>query len=136
MTIATGRPESRPGTQQLQVGMMMGSGNFEPDAMLVFGKTEPEWGGGILPEEEAVFCGADCGGDEAGQGRGSGGGADPEGGAGADDRSLEEAANVGLEIDQARQPETAQEENSRSKQLAAELSLDKTTSQDVRRQKL
>jgi hypothetical protein len=70
--------------------------------MLVFGKTEPEWGGEIGPEEEAVFCGADCGGDEAGRGRGSGGGTDPKGGSGADHRSLEGAVYVGLEMDYSR----------------------------------
>ena len=53
--------------------------DFEPLAMLVFGKTEPKEGGGICREEEAIFCRADSGVDETGRGWGSGGGADPEG---------------------------------------------------------
>jgi putative transposase len=42
---------------------------------------------------------------------------------------------VGLELDQARQMRQLQEENSRLKQLVAELSLDKTMLQDVLRKK-
>ena len=40
---------------------------------------------------------------------------------------------VGLEVDQVRQMRQLQEENTRLKQLVAELSLDKTMSQDVLR---
>ena len=43
---------------------------------------------------------------------------------------------VGLEVDQARQLKQLQEENTRLKQLVAELSLDKTMLQDVLRKKL
>jgi putative transposase len=43
---------------------------------------------------------------------------------------------VGLEIDQVRQLKQLQEENTRLKQLVAELSLDKTMLQDVLRKKL
>jgi hypothetical protein len=46
--------------------------------MLVFGKTEPEDGGGICHGEEAVLCRADNGGDEAGRGGCAGGAADLE----------------------------------------------------------
>jgi putative transposase len=42
---------------------------------------------------------------------------------------------VGLELDQARQMRQLREENSRLKQLVAELSLDKTMLQDVLRKK-
>jgi putative transposase len=42
---------------------------------------------------------------------------------------------VGMELDQARQMRQLQEENSRLKQLVAELSLDKTILQDVLRKK-
>ena len=42
---------------------------------------------------------------------------------------------VGMELDQARQMRQLQEENSRLKQLVAELSLDKTMVQDVLRKK-
>jgi putative transposase len=42
---------------------------------------------------------------------------------------------VGLELDQARQMRQLQEENSRLKQLVAELSLDKTMLKDVLRKK-
>jgi putative transposase len=42
---------------------------------------------------------------------------------------------VGMELDQARQMRQLQEENSRLKQLVAELSLDKTMLQDVLRKK-
>jgi putative transposase len=42
---------------------------------------------------------------------------------------------VGLEVDQVRQMKQLQEENTRSKQLVAELSLDKTMLQDVLRKK-
>jgi putative transposase len=42
---------------------------------------------------------------------------------------------VGLEMDQARQMKQLQEENSRLKQLVADLSLDKTMLQDVLRKK-
>ena len=42
---------------------------------------------------------------------------------------------VGLELDQAQQIRQLQEENSRLKQLVAELSLDKTMLQDVLRKK-
>jgi putative transposase len=38
---------------------------------------------------------------------------------------------VGLEVDQVRQLKQLQEENTRLKQLVAELSLDKTMLQDV-----
>jgi len=48
------------------VRKLMGSGIFESVAMLVFGKTDPKEGGGICREEEAIFCRADSGGDEAG----------------------------------------------------------------------
>lgn len=57
----------------------MGSAICEPVVMLVFGKTEPKEGGRICREEEATFCRADSGGDEAGRGWGSSGGADREG---------------------------------------------------------
>jgi len=43
---------------------------------------------------------------------------------------------VGLEVDQVRQLKQLQEENTRLKQLVAELSLDKTMLQDVLRKKL
>lgn len=43
---------------------------------------------------------------------------------------------IGLEIDQVRQLKQLQEENTRLKQLVAELSLDKTMLQDVLRKKL
>ena len=43
---------------------------------------------------------------------------------------------VGLEVDQVRQMKQLQEENTRLKQLVAELSLDKTMLQDVLRKKL
>ena len=43
---------------------------------------------------------------------------------------------VGLELDQVRQLKQLQEENTRLKQLVAELSLDKTMLQDVLRKKL
>ncbi len=42
---------------------------------------------------------------------------------------------VGLEMDQVRQMKQLQEENARLKSLVAELSLDKTTLQDVLRKK-
>jgi putative transposase len=42
---------------------------------------------------------------------------------------------VGMETDQTRQMKQLQEENSRLKQLVADLSLDKTTLQDVLRKK-
>jgi putative transposase len=42
---------------------------------------------------------------------------------------------VGMETDQARQIKQLQEENSRLKQLVADLSLDKTMLQDVLRKK-
>jgi putative transposase len=42
---------------------------------------------------------------------------------------------VGLEVDQVRQMKQLQEENTRLKQLVAELSLDKTMLQDVLRKK-
>jgi putative transposase len=42
---------------------------------------------------------------------------------------------VGMELDQARQMRQLEEENSRLKQLGAELSLDKTMLQDVLRKK-
>jgi putative transposase len=43
---------------------------------------------------------------------------------------------IGLEVDQVRQMKQLQEENTRLKQLVAELSLDKTMLQDVLRKKL
>ena len=43
---------------------------------------------------------------------------------------------VGLEVDQVRQMKQLQEENTRLKQLVAELSLDKTMLQDVLAKKL
>jgi len=43
---------------------------------------------------------------------------------------------VGLEVDQVRQLKQLQEENTRLKQLVAELSLDRTMLQDVLRKKL
>jgi putative transposase len=43
--------------------------------------------------------------------------------------------NVGLESDQVREMKLLQDENSRLKQLVAELSLDKTMLQDVLRKK-
>ena len=43
---------------------------------------------------------------------------------------------VGLEVDQVRQMKQLQEENTRLKQLVAELSLDKVMLQDVLRKKL
>jgi len=43
---------------------------------------------------------------------------------------------VGLEVDQVRQLKQLQEENTRLKQLVAELSLDKIMLQDVLRKKL
>lgn len=42
---------------------------------------------------------------------------------------------VGLEVDQVREMKQLQEENTRLKQLVAELSLDKTMLQDVLRKK-
>ena len=46
------------------------------------------------------------------------------------------AKYVGLEVDQVRQLKQLREENTRLKQLVAELSLDKTMLQDVLRKKL
>jgi putative transposase len=43
---------------------------------------------------------------------------------------------VGLEVDQVRQLKQLRDENTRLKQLAAELTLDKTMLQDVLRKKL
>jgi len=43
--------------------------------------------------------------------------------------------HAGLEVDQVRQMKQLQEENTRLKQLVAELSLDKTMLQDVLRKK-
>lgn len=43
--------------------------------------------------------------------------------------------HIGLEVDQVRQRKQLQEENTRLKQLVAELSLDKTMLQDVLRKK-
>ena len=43
---------------------------------------------------------------------------------------------VGLEVDQVRQLKQLRDENTRLKQLVAELTLDKTMLQDVRRKKL
>ena len=43
---------------------------------------------------------------------------------------------VGLEVDQARQLKQLRDENTRLKQLVAELTLDKTMLQDVLRKKL
>jgi putative transposase len=84
-----------------------------------------------LHEEEAPFCGADCGCVEAGR-------------AGEVIRKVGISEQtfyrwkkqyVGMETDQARQMKQLQEENSRLKQLVADLSLDKTMLQDVLRKK-
>jgi putative transposase len=104
---------------------------FEPDEMLVFGKIKRE----ILHEEEAIFCGADCGYVKAGRVGCAGGGGDPKG---RDQRanvlSMEEAV-CWFGDRSARQMKQLQEENSRLKQLIADLSLDKTMLQDVLRRK-
>lgn len=103
--------------------------------MLVFGKTEPKEGGGICREEEAIFCGADIAVMKQAE-------------AGVPVAELIRKVGiseqtfyrwkkqyVGMELDQARQMRQLQEENSRLKQLVAELSLDKTMLQDVLRKK-
>ena len=46
------------------------------------------------------------------------------------------AKYAGLEVDQVRQMKQLRDENTRSKQLVAELTLDKTMLQDVLRKKL
>jgi putative transposase len=107
---------------------VVGPGISEPDEMLVFGKIWRE----ILHEEEALFCRADRGGAEA------------ELGVPVAEviRKVEISEQtfyrwkkqyVGMDTDQARQMKQLQEENSRLKQLVADLSLDETMLQDVLR---
>jgi hypothetical protein len=72
-------------------------------------------------------------------GRSTGRGVDPQSGdQRADVLPLEETirwAYVGLEVDQVRQMKQLQVQNTRMKQLVAELSLDETILQDVLREK-
>ena len=80
----------------------------------------------IYREEEAIFCGADCGGAEAGRG----GGADWGTGTAGRDLGTEvlslKKQYAKLEIDPVRQLKPLQEENQRLKRLVADLTLDKT----------
>jgi len=86
-----------------------------------------------LHEEEAFFCGADCGCAEAGGAGSPCGRGDPQ----SWDQTFYrwKKQYVGMETDQARQMKQLQEENSRLKLLVADLSLDKTMLQDVLRKK-
>jgi putative transposase len=110
---------------------LMGSGNFEPVAMLVFGKIEED----ILPKKKfsveqivGILKQAEVGVPVAQLIRK----------AGISEQTFYrwKKQYVGLEVDQVRQLKQLQEENARLKQLVAELSLDKTMLQDVLRKKL
>jgi putative transposase len=90
---------------------------------------------GFGHEEEAVFCGADRGYAQAGRSGCACGGADPEGGISEEIFYRWKKQYVGLESDQIPEMKQLQGENSRLKQSVAELSLDKTTLQDVLRKK-
>ncbi len=92
--------------------------------------------GEVCREEEALFCGADRGGAEAG-------------GAGVPVAELIRQVGIteqtlyrwkkqykGLETDQVRQLKQLQDESARLKRLVAELSLDKTMLQDALSKKL
>ena len=88
-----------------------------------------------MHEEEAIFCGADCGRGEAGGAGSACGGGDSQGWISEQTFYRWKKQYVGMETDQARQMKQLQEENSRLKQLVADLSLDKTMLQDVLRKK-
>jgi hypothetical protein len=88
-----------------------------------------------LHEEEAIFCGADCGRAEAGGAGSACGGGDSQGGISEQTFYRWKKQYVGMETDQARQMKQLQEESSRLKQLVADLSLDKPMLQDVLRKK-
>ncbi len=91
--------------------------------------------GGFCHEEE-VFCRADRVCAEASRGGCADCGADPQ------DRDTEQtyyrwkAKYAGLEVDRVRQIKQFRDENTKLKQLVAELTLDKTMLQDVLRKKL
>jgi hypothetical protein len=84
-----------------------------------------------LDEEEAVQCGADDWGIEAGWGRRACGGGDPEGRDRKQTFYRWKAKYTGLEVDKVRQMAQLQEENLHLKHLEADLTLDKTMLQDV-----
>jgi hypothetical protein len=84
-----------------------------------------------MDAEEAVQCGADDRGVEAGRGWCSGGRGKPQGWHQRADIVPLEGQYAGLEVDQVRQMAQLQGENLRLKQLVAELTLDKTMLQDV-----
>lgn len=103
----------------------------EPVGRFVFGTV----GKAIVREEEAVFCRADHGRNEAGRGRVL----VPEflRKVGISEQTFNrwKKQYLGLEVDQVRQMKQLQEESTRLKQLVAELSLDTTMLQDVLRNK-
>jgi putative transposase len=88
-----------------------------------------------LHEEEALFCRADCWSIEAGRGRVPVAEVIRKVGISEQTFYRWKKQYIGMETDQARQLKQLQEENSRLKQLVADLSLDKTMLQDVLRKK-
>ena len=89
-----------------------------------------EWAEDFVDEEE-IFSGTGCVCVEAGRGVRTDSGVDPEGrNHGADLLPLEGEVR-GPEVDQVRQIKQLRDENTRLKQLVAELTLDKTMLQDV-----
>ena len=83
------------------------------------------------PCEEEVLCGADRVCVEAGGGGSAGGGAVGRWGSASRRFYRWKSKYVGLEVDQVRQLKQLRDENTRLKQLVAELTLDKTMLQDV-----
>ena len=89
--------------------------------------------GGFCREAKTVCGRTDRRDLEASGSRSSGDGSDPEAGISEQTFYRWKKQYVGLEVDQVRQMKQLQEENTRLKQLVAELSLDKVMLQDVLR---
>jgi putative transposase len=114
----------------------MGLAKTDPDGRLVFWQNQPEEGGGILPMKKkfsveqivGVLKQAEVGVPVAELIRKTG----------ITEQTYYrwKAKYAGLEVDQVRQIKQLREENTKLKQLAAELTLDKTMLQDVLRKKL
>jgi hypothetical protein len=109
----------------------MGPGIFEPLRELGIRQNRKS----RFCHEVEVFRGADRWSFEAGRGWSAGGRVDPQGGISEQTFYRWKKQHIGREVDQLRQMKQLQEENTRLKQLVAELSLDKTMLQDVLRKK-
>jgi len=112
--------------------LVVSPGILEPVGMLVSSaKPSLRKAEGFAHEEEALFCKADSGGNEAGRGGCAGDGADPEGGISEQTFYRWKAKYGGMTPSDAQKLKGMEDENRRLKKLLAEAMLDNAALKDI-----